>query len=410
VNERRGAEALPGGAGGPDAGGTPGAGGTAPGGPEAGGAPAPTGASLLEIADLRVTYSTAEGVARAVDGLDLLVGTGETVGLVGESGCGKSVTALAVLRLVEHPGLIAHGSRVRFEGRDLLSLADRDIRAVRGNHLALIPQEPASALNPVLTVGSQIAEVVRAHQHVTRGVAAWRAVEMLQAVGIPDPERRSGHYPHQLSGGMRQRVLIAIALACRPHLVIADEPTTALDVTIQAEILELLDELQRKLGMAILLITHNLGLVAERTRRVYVMYASQIVEEAPTGALFATPAHPYTQGLMAAVPRSDRPRERLAAIPGQVPPATAWPSGCRFHPRCPYAWEKCRAEMPPLLPAGEGRTARCWLLAEGQESRRQDARSERQGPDARTPRGTQETRGSDAQAPSGARGAGGRAP
>ena len=330
-------------------------------------APLPAGAPLLEIADLRVTFTTADGVARAVDGVDLTVGAGETVGLVGESGCGKSVTALAVLRLVEHPGLIAHGSRVRFEGRDLLSLAERDIRAVRGNHLALIPQEPASALNPVLTIGSQIAEVVRAHQHVSRADAAWRAVEMLKAVGIPDPERRASHYPHQLSGGMRQRALIAIALACQPHLVIADEPTTALDVTIQAEILELLDHLQRLLGMAVLLITHNLGLVAERTRRVYVMYAGQVVEEATTAALFGAPAHPYTQGLMAAVPNPDRPRERLAAIPGQVPPATAWPDGCRFHPRCPFAWDRCRAEAPPLLPAGEGRRTRCWLVAEGEQ-------------------------------------------
>ncbi len=324
-------------------------------------APAP----LLELADLRVTFATGEGVARAVDGVALTVQAGETVGLVGESGCGKSVTALAVLRLVEHPGLIAHGSRVRFEGRDLLALAERDIRAVRGNHLALIVQEPASALNPVLTVGSQIAEVIRAHQQVKRGEARRRAVEMLKAVGIPDAEQRYGQYAHQLSGGMRQRVLIAIALACRPHLLIADEPTTALDVTIQAEILELLDSLQRQLVMAVLLITHNLGLVAERTQRVYVMYAGQIVEEAPTEALFAAPAHPYTQGLMLAVPRLDQPRRRLASIPGQVPPATAWPAGCRFHPRCPVAWEKCRAEMPPLLPAGEGREARCWLLADG---------------------------------------------
>ncbi|MGD0485259.1 MAG: ABC transporter ATP-binding protein [Gemmatimonadales bacterium] len=357
--------------------------------PAAPGAGPLPGAPLLEIADLRVTFAGEEGVARAVDGVDLIVHTGETVGLVGESGCGKSVTALAVLRLVEHPGLIAHGSRVRFEGRDLLALAERDIRAVRGNHLALIPQEPAAALNPVLTVGSQIAEVVRAHQHVTRAEAAWRAVEMLTAVGIPDPEKRAGQYAHQLSGGMRQRVLIAIALACRPHLVIADEPTTALDVTIQAEILELLDALQRKLGMAVLLITHNLALVAERTRRVYVMYAGQVVEEAPTEALFAAPAHPYTQGLMAAVPRVDRPAERLTAIPGQVPPATAWPTGCRFHPRCPFAWEKCRTEMPPLLPAGAGRKARCWLMESGEHrgTRPQGHGGAPAAGTARTPRG-----------------------
>ena len=337
--------------------------------PSAAGAPEANGAApaapLLEIADLRVTFSTADGVARAVDGVDLIVQAGETVGLVGESGCGKSVTALAMLRLVEHPGHIAHGSRVRFEGRDLLALADRDIRAVRGNHLALIFQEPVTALNPVLTIGSQIAEVIRTHQHGTRAEAKRRAVEMLRTVGIPDAERRADGYAHQLSGGMRQRVLIAIALACRPHLVIADEPTTALDVTIQAEILELLDGLQRQLGMAVLLITHNLGLVAERTRRVYVMYAGQIVEEAGTAELFAAQLHPYTQGLMAAMPRLDQPRERLTAIPGQVPPATAWPAGCRFHPRCPVAFDRCGSEMPPLLPSGEGRRARCWLVDEG---------------------------------------------
>jgi len=343
--------------------------------------PAPSPAPLLELVDLRVTFATEDGVARAVDGMDLAVQAGETVGLVGESGCGKSVTALAVLRLVEHPGHIAHGSRVRFEGRDLLALAERDIRAVRGNHLALIVQEPASALNPVLTVGSQIAEVIRAHQQVTRGAARSRAVEMLKAVGIPDAEQRYGQYAHQLSGGMRQRVLIAIALACRPHLLIADEPTTALDVTIQAEILELLDGLQRQMGMAVLLITHNLGLVAERTRRVYVMYAGQVVEEAPTEALFAAPAHPYTQGLMLAVPRLDQPRERLAAIPGQVPPATAWPAGCRFHPRCPLAFDRCRVENPPLLETSVGRRARCWLV-EGEAHRRTDAQTHRSSPSA----------------------------
>jgi len=327
-------------------------------------APAAPRAPLLEVHDLAVNFTGSDGVARAVDGVDLTVHEGETVGLVGESGCGKSVTALAILRLIEPPGHIAHGSSVRLEGRDLLALGAKEIRAVRGNHVALVFQEPLSALNPVLAVGDQIAETVRAHEAVSRGTARWRAVEMLAAVGIADAERRAAAYPHQLSGGMRQRVLLAMALACRPKLLLADEPTTALDVTIQAEILELLDGLQRKLGMAVLLITHNLGLVAERTRRVYVMYAGQIVEQTTTDRLFARPAHPYTEGLLAAVPRLDERRDRLLAIPGQVPPASAWPGGCRFHPRCPHAWEKCRTAMPPLLDAGESHRARCWLVDE----------------------------------------------
>ncbi|MDP3774335.1 MAG: ABC transporter ATP-binding protein [Gemmatimonadales bacterium] len=319
---------------------------------------------LLELRDLRVTFHVEGGVARAVDGIDVVIDAGETVGLVGESGCGKSVASLAVLRLVEPDGHVAHGSSVRLEGRDLLALPMKEMRHVRGNHVALIFQEPMSALNPVLPIGEQIAEVVRTHENVKRKDAWARAVEMLKLVGIPDPEERARHYAHQLSGGMCQRVLIAMALVCRPKLLIADEPTTALDVTIQAEILELLAGLQARLGMAVLLITHNLGIVAETTRRVYVMYAGQIVEEAPTEELFARPAHPYTEGLMAAVPKLDEKRERLAAIPGQVPPATSWPAGCRFHPRCPYAWEKCRTEMPPLLDAGPGHRSRCWLIAE----------------------------------------------
>jgi oligopeptide/dipeptide ABC transporter ATP-binding protein len=335
-------------------------------------APVPAAAGpapLLEVRDLAVTFTGPGGVARAVDGVDLVVEEGETVGLVGESGCGKSVTALALLRLVEPPGHIAHGSSVRLEGRDLLALGTKEIRAVRGNHVALVFQEPLSALNPVLRIGTQIAEAIRAHETVSRSTAKWRAVEMLQAVGIPEAQRRAAAYPHQLSGGMRQRVLLAMALACRPKLLLADEPTTALDVTIQAEILELLDRLQQKLGMAVLLITHNLGIVAERTRRVYVMYAGQIVEEAPTGRLFARPAHPYTEGLMGAVPNLEERRERLRAIPGQVPPANAWPAGCRFHPRCPHAWEKCRETMPPLLDVGGGHKARCWLVTEPERRR-----------------------------------------
>jgi oligopeptide/dipeptide ABC transporter ATP-binding protein len=323
-------------------------------------------APLLEVRDLAVMFTGSAGVARAVDGIDLVVGEGETVGLVGESGCGKSVTALAILRLVEAPGHIAHGSSVRLEGRDLLALGTKEIRAVRGNHVALVFQEPLSALNPVLTIGDQIAETVRAHEGVSRSTARWRAVEMLTTVGIPDAERHAAAYPHQLSGGMRQRALIAMALACHPKLLLADEPTTALDVTIQAEILELLDRLQQKLGMAVLLITHNLGIVAERTRRVYVMYAGQIVEEAPTEQLFAHPSHPYTEGLLGAIPSLVETKERLVAIPGQVPPAHAWPGACRFHPRCPHAWSKCRTEMPPLLEAAAGHRARCWLVTEPQ--------------------------------------------
>ncbi len=321
-------------------------------------------APLLEIKGLRITFRTDAGFARAVDGLDLTVGAGETVALVGESGCGKSVTALAVLRLVEPDGSVGLESAVRLEGRDLLALPMSELRTVRGNHVAIVFQEPASALNPVLTIGDQIAEAVTTHEKVTK-VEAWRrAVEMLQAVGIPDAESRAKGYPHQLSGGMRQRVLIAMALVCRPRLLIADEPTTALDVTIQAEILELLTNLQRRLGMAVLLITHNLGIVAGTCERVYVMYAGQIVEEAKVEDLFARPAHPYTEGLMAAVPRLNEQKERLASIPGQVPPATSWPAGCRFHPRCPFAWDKCRNETPPLLDAGAEHRARCWLVSE----------------------------------------------
>ncbi len=328
-------------------------------------APAPESRTpLLEVRDLAVTFTGPDGVARAVDGVDLTLEEGETVGLVGESGCGKSVAALALLRLVDPPGRIAHGSSIRLEGRDLLSLGSKEIRAVRGNHVALVFQEPESALNPVLRIGAQIAEAIRAHEPVSRATARWRAIEMLQAVGLPDAEKRAASYAHLLSGGMRQRVLLAMALACHPKLLVADEPTTALDVTVQAEILELLDRLQARFGMAVLLITHNLGIVAERTRRVYVMYAGQIVETAPTALLFAKAAHPYTEGLMAAVPSLEQPRERLRAIPGQVPPANAWPAGCRFHPRCPFAWERCRTATPPLLAVREGQQARCWLVEE----------------------------------------------
>ena len=323
---------------------------------------------LLRVRDLRTYFVTDRGggTARAVDGVSLDLYPGETLGVVGESGCGKTVMSLSILRLVpEPPGHIRPGSLIEFEGHNLLTLPPRDLRAVRGNRIAMIFQEPMTSLNPVLTIGDQVAEAAIVHQHLSRGVARRRAIELLRQVGIPEPEERVDHYPHQLSGGMRQRVMIAMALICRPQILIADEPTTALDVTIQAQILELLARLRQELGMAVLLITHDLGVVAGTADRVVVMYAGQVVETAPTPELFAHPRHPYTEGLMESIPRLDRPRARLHSIPGSVPAATAWPQGCRFHPRCPYAWDKCRTEEPPLLETGtDGHTARCWLVTE----------------------------------------------
>jgi len=323
--------------------------------------------ALLRVRDLKTYFVTehGKGTARAVDDVSFDLYPGETLGIVGESGCGKTVTSLSILRLVpEPPGHVLPGSLIEFEGRNLLALPAPELRAVRGNQIAMIFQEPMTSLNPVFTVGDQIAEAAIIHQHVSRAAARARAIEMLRLVGIPDPDERVDHYPHQLSGGMRQRVMIAMALVCHPKVLIADEPTTALDVTIQAQILELLDRLQHELGMAVLLITHDLGVVAGHADRVVVMYAGRVVETAPTETLFERPTHPYTAGLLAAVPRIDAPRTRLHAIPGQVPAATAWPPGCRFHPRCPYAWEKCAAQEPPLLDIGMGHTARCWLVTE----------------------------------------------
>ncbi|MGH7538854.1 MAG: ABC transporter ATP-binding protein [Gemmatimonadales bacterium] len=324
---------------------------------------------LLRVRDLKTYFVTdrgGAGTARAVDGVSFDLQPGETLGLVGESGCGKTVTSLSILRLIpEPPGDIRPGSSIEFEGRNLLTLAPKELQTIRGNRIAMIFQEPMTSLNPVLTIGDQVAESAIVHQRLSRQAGRLRAIEMLRQVGIPDPEIRVDHYPHQLSGGMRQRVMIAMALICHPQILIADEPTTALDVTIQAQILELLDRLQRELGMAVLLITHDFGVVAGTADRVVVMYAGQVVETAATAELFAHPHHPYTEGLMASIPRLDRPRERLHSIPGAVPAATAWPAGCRFHPRCPYAWEKCRVAEPPLLDTGvAGHAARCWLVAE----------------------------------------------
>ena len=321
-------------------------------------------APLLQIENLRTFFYGDAGVSRAVDGISFSIGAGETIGLVGESGSGKSVTALSVLRLVRPPGRIEAGSRILFEGRDLVTMDERELRTVRGARIAMVFQEPMTALNPVFTVGEQIAEVVRIHGRASRREAWDRAVEMLQIVGIPSPAERAREYPHQLSGGMRQRVVIAMALVMNPAVVIADEPTTALDVTIQAQILELLQQLQSRFGTSVLLITHDLGVVAETVSRVIVMYGGEIVEEAPVKTLFAEPHHPYTEGLLAAMPRLGEIRERLRTIPGTVPPPTRWPGGCRFHDRCPYAWERCTTEHPPLYQIGSGHVSRCHLAEE----------------------------------------------
>jgi peptide/nickel transport system ATP-binding protein len=319
---------------------------------------------LLSVRDLRTWFHLSRGIARAVDGVSFDVHAHETVGLVGESGCGKSVTSLSILRLILPPGRIEPDSRIELEGQNLLELPERAMRRIRGNRISMIFQEPMTSLNPVFTVGDQVAEVARVHARVSRREAWARAVEMLSVVGIPAPAQRAREYPHQLSGGLRQRVMIAMALMMQPALLIADEPTTALDVTIQAQILELLAELQARVGMSILLITHNLGVIAEATTRVLVMYAGEVVEEAPVTTLFGAAHHPYTEGLLAAMPRLGDRRERLRVIPGTVPSPTAWPAGCRFHDRCPYAWERCTVEHPPLYQIGTGHTSRCHLAAE----------------------------------------------
>ncbi len=324
-----------------------------PAGPSAGEGP------VLEVRDLRTWFHTEAGVGRAVDGLSFDLGRGETLGLVGESGCGKSLAALSVLRLVAPPGRI-EGGRVRLRGRDLLGLDEEEMRGVRGNEIAMIFQEPMTSLNPVLTCGDQIAEAVRRHREVRRQEARERAVDMMRRVGIPAPEQRVDEYPHQLSGGMRQRVMIAMALSCNPEVLIADEPTTALDVTTQAQILDLLQRLQAEFRMAVLLITHDLGVVAEVADRVAVMYAGRIVETAETARLFASPRHPYTRGLLRSVPQLEGPLRRLEVIPGRVPEATDFPGGCRFHPRCPLAEDRCRSQAPVLEEVAPGHGTACW--------------------------------------------------
>ncbi|MEK7270708.1 MAG: ABC transporter ATP-binding protein [Planctomycetota bacterium] len=315
--------------------------------------------TLLSIRDLRTQFMTEGGLVRAVDGISLSVGAGETVAVVGESGCGKSVTALSILRLIASPpGRIAGGT-IEFEGLDLLSMPEKAMRRIRGKKIAMVFQEPQTSLHPVFTVGFQVAEPLLLHEKISRRAGRARAIELLRRVGIADPESRVDDYPHQLSGGMKQRAMIAMALACKPSLLIADEPTTALDVTVQSQILALLKDLQRDLGMSVLLITHDLGIVAEVADRVAVMYAGRIVETADVRALFASPRHPYTVGLFDSLPRVGEIRARLRAIPGQVPDPAAFPEGCRFHPRCPLAIDRCRSEVPLLREISPGHASAC---------------------------------------------------
>jgi len=322
--------------------------------------------ALLDVEDLRTYFFLRGGILKAVDGLSFSLRAHETLAIVGESGCGKSMTALSLMRLIlDPPGRIVGGA-VRLAGTDLIGLDERAMRSVRGKDISMIFQEPMTSLNPVMTVGRQIAEALLLHEGMSRKDALRRAVEILRLVRIPEPEQRLREYPHQLSGGMRQRVMIAMALACDPKVLIADEPTTALDVTIQAQILEIILDLQKKLGTAVILITHDLGVVAETAQRVIVMYAGKKVEEAAVGELFARPLHPYTHGLMASIPRlelmrgSGETKRRLQEIPGIVPALTNLPPGCAFAPRCPFAIDKCRQEAPPYQEQRPAHWAACW--------------------------------------------------
>jgi oligopeptide/dipeptide ABC transporter ATP-binding protein len=318
---------------------------------------------LLEVLDLRIEFPHGRaGVSHPVDGVSFRIDRGETLALVGESGSGKSLTSLALLRLVPPPGRIDPRSSIQLDGIEVLGLEGEALRAVRGGRIGLVFQDPTTSLNPVLSVGYQIHEAVTAHKQLGRKEAKERVVALLDEVGVPDPAGRYGAYPHQLSGGLRQRVMIAIALAGEPDLLVADEPTTALDVTVQAQILELLDRLKADRSMATLLITHDLGVVAGRADRVAVMYAGQLVEEAPTATLFRNPAHPYTRALLRTMPRLTGPIGRLEPIPGQVPVPWAWPEGCRFHPRCLERTTKSDTQVPPWFDAGPDHRARCWLL------------------------------------------------
>jgi oligopeptide/dipeptide ABC transporter ATP-binding protein len=317
---------------------------------------------LLDVQNLKTYFDTDEGVVKAVDGVSFHIDRGETLAVVGESGSGKSVTSLSTMRLIPQPPGRFAGGKILFEGSDLLKKSDAEMRKIRGNEISMIFQEPMTSLNPVYTVGDQIAEAIVLHQNKTRQQAMKLATEMLDLVGIPEPGKRVKNYPHQMSGGMRQRVMIAMALSCGPKLLIADEPTTALDVTIQAQILDLMRSLQEEIGMSILFITHDLGVVAEVADRVVVMYAGRAVEEADVGDIYKTPRMPYTQGLLNSIPRVDKAalhQERLEAIPGNVPNPLHLPEGCAFHPRCKFATDVCKADVPELVDTGEGHMVRC---------------------------------------------------
>jgi oligopeptide/dipeptide ABC transporter ATP-binding protein len=319
---------------------------------------------MLDIQGLKTHFYTEDGVVKAVDGVDIYVKRGETLGVVGESGCGKSVTSLSIMRLISQPGKIVEG-KIVFDGTNLLDVPEKQMTKIRGNRISMIFQQPTSCLNPVFKIGDQVAEVLNIHQDLGREAGWNRAVELLRMVGIPSPEKRAHSYPHEISGGQAQRVMIAMALACAPELLIADEPTTALDVTIQAQILDLMRDLKEKTGTSIVLITHDLGVVAEMAERVVVMYAGQVVEEADVKTLFAKPLHPYTQGLIGSIPILGQVRERLDVIPGTVPNLLNPPPGCRFEPRCQVcqgiARDRCRAEVPPLREIEPGHWVRTWL-------------------------------------------------
>jgi len=317
---------------------------------------------LLSVKDLRTHFFTREGVVQAVDGISFEVEKGKVLGIVGESGCGKSVTALTLMRLIPSPPARIVSGEILFDGLNLLGISESQMRKLRGNRIAMVFQEPMTSLNPVFTIGNQISEILRVHQGLRRSAASQRAGELLIRVGIPDPERRLREYPHQLSGGMRQRVMIAMAIACEPALIIADEPTTALDVTIQAQILRLLQELSTSSGTALILISHDLGVIAEMAHTVAIMYAGRIVEYAPTERLFEHPRHPYTLGLLKSIPRfHEEKKARLEAIPGMVPKLSDLPKGCKFNPRCSFVIEKCRQEEPALEDKEPGHLARCWV-------------------------------------------------